>query len=74
MGFSLPFALPVTVRVHDLAGREVFHADLGRRPGGENEFVWDGRDSAGRPAAPGIYFIGVRSAEGTERIRRTLLR
>ncbi len=74
VSFTLRASLPVEARIHDLAGREVFRADLGRRPGGTSEFVWDGRDARGERAAPGVYFCVFRSEGRTERKKVVLLR
>ncbi len=52
----------VRADVHDAAGRRV--VSLAVRPPGADGVTtasWDGRDSAGHPVAPGVYFLRVRS-------------
>ena len=63
----------VNVIVVDLAGRRV--AVLADRvlPAGWHVLAWDGRDSGGRFARDGIYFVRARSAGG-EVARKLLLR
>ncbi len=41
--------------VLDSAGRRVRRIDLSALPAGSSEIVWDGRNDAGRPVAPGVY-------------------
>jgi hypothetical protein len=50
---------PVRVRldIHDAAGRRVTTLTDGKYPAGDHEVHWDGRDSAGREVASGIYFL-----------------
>jgi hypothetical protein len=66
--FSLAKPSLTTVRVFDALGRHV-RAILDRELGaGSFRVVWDGRDGAGRPVAPGVYFIELRSgADGETR-------
>ena len=52
-------AAPLTVRVFDLAGRRVRTLFAGEQGGGSFAVAWDGTDSAGRRAPPGIYLFRV---------------
>lgn len=53
-------ASPATVQVHDGGGRLVRTLLRSDRPAsGLLELRWDGRDSAGRPAPTGVYFLRV---------------
>jgi hypothetical protein len=59
--------IPITVPAAGGAGAEAQIVDAGRRvvrrldlgslTGGNQEFVWDGRNDGGRPVAPGVYTI-----------------
>ena len=66
---------PGTVRivVYDLAGRQV--RDLSQvAAAGRVSVLWDGRDTHGREAASGVYFIEVQEPGGSpSRARLTLL-
>jgi len=53
------------VTVYDAAGRRVREIYRGWLPSGGHTMPWDGRDDAGRLAATGIYFIGVKTPSGT---------
>lgn len=55
--FRLPEERAVRVRVLDAAGHHVRDLLEGRRPAGEHQVYWDGRDGGGSAAAPGLYFI-----------------
>lgn len=55
--FTLPADAPVSLSVHDVLGRRVrtlLRADL---PRGTHRLTWAGLDEAGRPVAPGVYFL-----------------
>lgn len=54
---ALPRATPVSLTVHDLAGRLVGRIQDGVLPAGEHSFRWDGRGANGRPLESGRYFI-----------------
>lgn len=58
--FSWNRALPPEARIEifDVRGRLVFSDAAGST----GTFGWEGRDTSGRPAAPGIYFARIRDA------------
>jgi hypothetical protein len=72
---TLRFALPrldhVKLRIYDTAGRLVKTLVNTGVTAGIHEATWDGRDSSGKPVAPGLYFANLRT--GTfEATRKTL--
>ena len=60
---TVPSDEPVTLTVHDVAGRKV--RALVRRPlaPGEHTIAWDGRDHAGRQVASGAYLLNLMQGE-----------
>jgi hypothetical protein len=71
IGFDLPAATTVSVRVVDLQGRTLRTlADGAAFPAGRATLTWDGRDSAGRLIGAGVYFVQLRTADGTEDARK----
>jgi hypothetical protein len=62
----------ITLRVFDVSGELVRVLAEGKKGGGEYRTVWDGRDDQGRTAAPGIYFVHLRTC-GTMTTRRLVL-
>lgn len=52
------------VSVVDAAGRRVRVLATGPMAAGPRVLTWDGRDAAGRRAAPGVYFVRLESADG----------
>ncbi len=75
VAFDLPARADVELRVLDVRGRLVRVLEAGVREAGEHRAAWDGRDAAGHPAAPGLYFLelrgpGIREARKTVRITR----
>ncbi|MGH2569725.1 MAG: S8 family serine peptidase, partial [bacterium] len=72
--YTVPEPAGVRIEVYDVRGRLV--RALVDRPVSAGEFraTWDGRDGAGRPASPGIYFVRL-TAPGVERtVKGVLLR
>jgi len=74
IGFSLPAASHVDLRVYDVAGREVAVLLDDVRPEGPNEVTWDGSDSGGRRLGAGVYFVRLDAGNETRTSRLTLLR
>jgi plastocyanin len=65
---------PVSLTVHDLAGRRVARVNDGPLPAGEHPFRWDGRGADGRLLESGRYYIrleagGVRETRPVSIVR-----
>jgi hypothetical protein len=56
IGFSLPRAGWVSLKVYDVTGSEVRKLISESYPAGSHSIVWDGRDNRGLPVSSGIYF------------------
>lgn len=63
-----------TVSVYDLAGRRVRMLADGEATPGQHVLTWDGRDSSGRNAAAGVYFVRLETERVRESKKVTLLR
>ncbi len=73
LSFSLPAPASVRINVYDAAGRLVRTLAAGETfPAGRHERAWDGRDEAGRAAAPGFYALRVEAA-GLASVRKLLI-
>lgn len=72
IGFTLPAAGELSIRVFDVAGRGVATLLEGMRTAGTGSVQWDGRRSDGSLAAPGIYQVVLRS-NGQSVTRRMVL-
>ena len=70
--YQLPADRRVDVGIYDVTGRLVRSLVNGPRPAGPGSVVWDGRDTAGRPTASGVYYVRLRT-EGRE-LSRPLVR
>jgi flagellar hook assembly protein FlgD len=69
----MPREASVRLELHDVRGRAVRRLTDGAvLPAGIHHLSWDGRDEAGREAAPGVYFATVSTggASATRRILR----
>ncbi|MFN8589015.1 MAG: FlgD immunoglobulin-like domain containing protein [Candidatus Eisenbacteria bacterium] len=71
---ALPAAERVRVSVHDVAGRLV--RELVNEPlaAGTREFAWDGRDTGGERAAPGVYLARLQAGARVATARLVVLR
>jgi subtilisin family serine protease len=69
--FSLEAAAPVTLEIHDLAGRLVRRLVGGSLAAGEHEVVWNGLDEAGKGVASGQYLARLRT-DGRAAVTRKL--
>ncbi len=58
---------PGRLEWHDVAGRRLRSEPL---PPGRSNWAWDGRDDAGRPVGPGVYFVTVSRGDGTQAVGR----
>ncbi|MEZ4654519.1 MAG: FlgD immunoglobulin-like domain containing protein [Candidatus Eisenbacteria bacterium] len=54
--FDMPESAPVTLRIVDVAGRQVRVLVEGQLTAGRHAASWDGRNERGVPLAPGVYF------------------
>jgi hypothetical protein len=72
LAYTLPGAARVRAAIYDVAGRRVARLTDGERAAGPHELQWDGRDGAGRPATPGLYFFRIE-AGGQAVTRKVLL-
>jgi hypothetical protein len=63
IGFDLPHATSVSIRVYDTNGRAVTTLTEGLWPSGRHSVSWDGVDEGGKHVGPGIYFVRMRSGE-----------
>lgn len=63
--FGLSRAGNADLAVYDATGRLVRSVARGPFTAGQYSLAWDGRDAAGNPAAPGLYFVRLKTGEGT---------
>jgi hypothetical protein len=74
VSFRVSKAGPVTVTVHDLAGRRIaILADSPYEPG-EYSATWNGQDSRGRAMPSGHYVVHLESASGQDSRKVVLVR
>ncbi len=70
MVYGLSQPAHVDAHVFDVTGREVRRLWAGRLPAGHHQLHWDGYTDDGLRAAPGIYFVRLRTEGRTELLRR----
>ncbi len=64
--FALGLDAPVTVRVHDVAGRALRTLFRAALPAGVHELTWDARDDRGARLPAGTYFVRVTTPQWNE--------
>jgi len=69
VSYALPAPGPVEATVHDVRGRVVRELIRSRSTESRGTLIWDGRTEDGSEAAPGIYFVRIRSMERIGSIR-----
>ncbi len=62
--FSMPGPGPVRLLITDAAGRTVATLTADSDRAGVHELDWDGKGASGRPVAPGVYFVRLRTSDG----------
>ncbi|HKK72936.1 MAG TPA: FlgD immunoglobulin-like domain containing protein [Candidatus Krumholzibacteria bacterium] len=72
--FSLDREGPAELAVFDARGRHVTTLVDTALPAGRHEVRWDGRDTAGRVAASGVYFVRLSGADVGQAHRLVLLK
>ena len=72
--FVAPRGGPASIDVFDVAGRRVATLIDGPVAAGPHRATWDGRSSDGRSMPAGVYFVRLKTAEGSRSGRVLLLR
>jgi len=73
--FGLPAQSVVTIKVFDLAGREVAKLlEKVEMPPGLHQRVWDGRDALGRLVPNGIYFYRLAAGSVVRTMKMMVIR
>ncbi|MGD9545916.1 MAG: FG-GAP-like repeat-containing protein [Candidatus Krumholzibacteriia bacterium] len=71
---DLPGPGTAELTILDLSGRAVRRAAIDAAVPGPREFVWQGRDDAGRPVASGVYLIQVVQGSARATAKAVLLK
>jgi hypothetical protein len=67
--FSLDRAQRIDVAIHDAQGREIARLAQGVFPAGPHRMVWDGRLDNSSQSPSGVYFLRMRTEDGSELTR-----
>ncbi|MBZ0172933.1 MAG: T9SS type A sorting domain-containing protein, partial [Phycisphaerales bacterium] len=74
IGFDLPVASDVSLRVFDVTGRLVTEVERGRFAAGRHRVRWSGLDSARRPVSSGVYFYRLDTGSFSETHRVVVMK
>lgn len=73
--YALPKASPVTFRIYNIRGQEVWRMELeGIQPAGFHSIMWDGRDNTGIPLTSGVYLYRLETADFVKVRKMTLMK
>jgi hypothetical protein len=72
--FSQAARGPVTIGIHDVAGRRVRRLVDEEVESGRFMREWDGKDDAQRPVPSGVYFVRMKSGSFSRSYRLTVVR
>ena len=74
ISFNMPRAGLVTVTVHDLRGRRVATLTDEHHDTGSHHVTWNGRLDNGAAAASGVYLVHLRTADGVDSQKLSLVK
>jgi hypothetical protein len=74
ISYQLLHAGPVTIRIYNVYGQLIDTLVDEEHTSGAYRVSWNGLDLSGSPAASGVYFCQLRSAQSVETIKMILLR
>ena len=72
--FYLPERGAMDLAVYDVSGRRVALLEHGTMGAGEHRAEWDGRCGDGSAAATGVYFMRLRTMDGSKTVKAVLLK
>jgi YVTN family beta-propeller protein len=72
--FYMPERGAIELAVYDVSGRRVALLEHGTMGAGEHRAEWDGRCSDGSAAATGVYFMRLRTQDGSKTVKAVLLK
>ncbi|MFH1277399.1 MAG: T9SS type A sorting domain-containing protein [Candidatus Eisenbacteria bacterium] len=72
--FNLPSKSKATLKIYDIAGREVRTLVDGTLESGEHNITWFGKDNNGRDVTSGVYFYRLDAGKETSTKKMVLLR
>jgi len=72
--FHMPERGAMELAVYDVSGRLVTLLERGTMDAGEHHAEWDGRRSDGSAAATGVYFMRLRTPDGSKTVKAVLLK
>ena len=70
---DLPEAGKVRLCIYNLCGQRIHTLVDGHRSAGTHSVIWNGRDSAGRDVASGVYLVRLKVEGAVAQIRRMVL-
>ncbi|MBN1893394.1 FG-GAP repeat protein [bacterium] len=72
--FRVPAGREVRIRIYNSGGRMLKSSIFPKEPGGLREWIWDGTDEKGQPAASGVYHCEISADPDRKRIKLLLIR
>jgi flagellar hook assembly protein FlgD len=74
IAFDISAPGAIDLSVYNIVGQKVATLANGSYRVGSYNVIWNGRDSAGNPAASGIYYYRLKTGDNVETKKMTLLK
>ena len=72
--FCMPESSAMELAVFDVSGRQVALLERGTMDAGEHRAEWNGKCTDGNQAATGVYFVRLRTPDGSQVVKAVLLK
>lgn len=74
ISYDLPTRSDVTLKVHDIQGREIITLAKETRNAGRHNAEWNGLDASGNPVSTGVYFARLQAGDFNKTIKMVYLK
>ena len=74
ISYTVPEKIDVTLKVYDVAGREIAQLVTGAQSAGNHQINWNGLNAAGNKVSTGIYFCRLEAGEISQTMKMVYLK
>ncbi|HBZ01009.1 MAG TPA: hypothetical protein DEO84_06785 [candidate division Zixibacteria bacterium] len=74
ISFGLASPQVVSVNIYNIMGQKIRSLSEGYLQAGTISFIWDGKDSEGRPVSSGLYFCSIQTETKQQTVKLTMLK
>ena len=74
VSYTLPHRVDVSMKIYDIAGREIAQIARGEQQAGNHQVQWNGIDGSGNAVSTGVYFCRLEAGEISQTIKMVYLK